>query len=166
VTKTDFKNSLSWVLIGLSVALMVYNTVLNTIGRTVPDRPKQPEITEGTDLSGVSLRRPNGELFAISQSGNYLVSFLTTGCGPCVEQVRPLNTAVQRNRYDKVVAIFSENAREVAAFESSVAPEFTCVVDREGLFRERFGLTTFPQTFEVNQGIVTRGWLGLQKSFE
>ncbi|MEW6129394.1 MAG: hypothetical protein AB1757_20305 [Acidobacteriota bacterium] len=164
-SKNDIKNALAWIMISTSLGLMVYNTVLYSKTRTIPEKPK-PEIPNGTNLSGLQLKRPNGESFVIPATGKCLIAFLTVGCGACEQQVEPLNQVVEAKPYVKVLGVFSESANKVASFELSSAPKFIYLMDYEGQLRGQINLTTFPQTVEINDGFVTRSWVGLQKSFD
>jgi hypothetical protein len=107
-----------------------------------------------------------GEEVTIPAQGRFLIAFLDTECGPCKRQVDPLNEALEKRTYSGVLAVFSEPEAKVTEFESSVKPEFVCLRDvgRGPLAENR--ISTFPQTIEVDNGIVTRSWVGYQGLFE
>jgi thiol-disulfide isomerase/thioredoxin len=163
--KEKLKDALLWVMITASFLLLVYHTVRpNKANNSAVLR--KAEIENGTDLSQLALKRASGEDFVIPQKGNYLIAFLSTGCEPCRQQLPRLSELARANSYDGVLGVFSEPIDEVKEFEGSHRVEFICLVDYKGSVRSHLNVRTYPQTTEIHDGIVTRSWMGLQKSFE
>lgn len=158
------KEALLWTMIAASLVLMLRNAAVNYGWSRAPET-YEPEIASGTDLSGFRLKQLGGQEFVIPSEGALLISFLTSGCAPCQQQVQALNEAVRRQKYAKVIAVFFEPATLVAEFEATLKPEFLCTIDAEGALANSLRLSTFPQTVEIKNGAVIRGWVGKQSGF-
>ena len=158
------KEALFWLMAGGAFLLMIYNTMLYT---RVGIRPEAPvsEIENGTTLAGFSLKELDGKDFVIPSKGRYLVSFLTTGCGPCQMQVATLNRTSDLGSYDKVLAVFFEPRAKVEQFKVEFNAEIPCLIDYKATINTRLNLSSFPQTVELDDGTVIRSWVGVHDSF-
>jgi hypothetical protein len=160
-----YQEVLLWLMVSVSLSLMIYGTLRNEMARR--RAPKLvPEIADGTNLGGLPVTDTKGRKSVVPLQGRYLVAFLDTECGPCRRQVDTLNRAARQGRFSGVLAVFSETAPKVMEFESSVSPEFNCVIDTGRGPISQHPLTTFPQTVEIDDGRVVRSWVGYQERLE
>lgn len=151
-------------MIAASLLLMLRITAVD-YGKGRAHEASELEVERGTNLSGFRLTQLDGQEFVIPSEGNYLICFLTSGCAPCQQQVQALNEVVRRREYAKVIGVFFEPAARVAEFESTFKPEFLCLLDRQAELATGLRLSTFPQTIEVRDGKVIKGWVGQQPGF-
>lgn len=156
---------LIWFMVVASLMMMIYNTSINYARKPLSATP-EIEIEPGTDLAGFRLTATNGEEFIIPAEGRYLISFLTTGCGACQQQIPILNEISGREHYRQVLGVLFEPVGKITEFESAFKPKFRCLIDSEGDLAGVLRLTVFPQTVEIDDGKVTHSWSGLQREFK
>jgi peroxiredoxin len=164
-SRRAIKETLIWAMTGASFLLLAYNTLLYRGSRHGPALARMG-IETGASLGEFTLKGLDGTEFALSKNRRYLVSFLTTVCPACQTQVHGLNRVAESGKYDRVIGVFFETRKSVEQFKATFAPEFSCLYDPGGKLNTRLNLSTFPQTIELIDGKVNRGWVGSQESFD
>lgn len=164
--RNNLKEWLLWLMVGVSLALMVYNTSMRWRSSRRGQQPAT-QIKNGTNLANFQLKNSNNEDFVIPNKGRHLLSFMTTECRACQRQVTSLNDVVKaKGSYDRVSAVFFEPANKVVAFQATFNPEFNCLLDNKGELASKLQINTYPQTIDLVDGVVVKSWVGLQVKFE
>lgn len=117
------------------------------------DRPL-PE-TQLTDMQGKEV--PSNEL----RQGRYLLIFLTSGCGPCVDEANAVSRLIQESTSSlRVYGVGIERSAQVAAFAEEFDLKFPFLLDKGSKLRQAFDIRRFPTKLLVEDGIVKKAWYG------
>jgi hypothetical protein len=164
-TRRAAKEVAFWVMVSTSLCLMGYTVVRDEVAKR--RRPElRAEIQNGANVGGLPVTDVGGAESTIPSRGRYLVSILDTGCGPCQQQATALSKMGKLQEYSGVLAVFPDSLSKVQEFASSYEFQFTCLVDAGRGPISKYGISTFPQTLEVNDGVVVRSWVGYHERLE
>jgi hypothetical protein len=162
--KRLLKDLLLWSMVGLSLLLMIYSVAVDRGTRNAEDRA--PEIEIGVKLGGFDLKDTKGARAVIPAEGAFLIAFLTSDCGPCQKQVEALNKAARDGHYREVIGVFFEDPVKVRDFETTFSPAFKCLIDIDGALNQTLNLSVYPHIVELQNGGVTRVWVGKQEQLD
>ena len=119
-----------------------------TIDKPLPD-------ARLVDLEGREL--PSGEL----GRGRYLLVFLTSGCGPCVDEAGSISRMLQGGASPlRVYGVGVERPGQVASFVKEYDFKFPFLLDKDSGLRQGLDVRIFPSKFLVEDGVVKKAWYG------
>jgi peroxiredoxin len=119
-----------------------------TIDKPLPDAPL-------TDLEGQEA--PPDEL----RRGRYLLVFLTSGCGPCVDEANSISRMLQGGASPlRVYGVGVEKQGQVANFVKEYDFKFPFLLDKDSGLRLGLDVRIFPSKFLVEDGVVKKAWYG------
>jgi peroxiredoxin len=105
---------------------------------------------EGKEMTPEELRR-----------GRYLLVFLTTSCGPCVDEAQAISRIVGESPTPiRVYGVGVERPAQVATFVKEYDLKFPFLHDKDSTLREAFDVRRFPTKLLVEDGVVKQAWYG------
>jgi peroxiredoxin len=126
--------------------------VLSPEAKTI-DKPLPDALL--ADLEGREV--PSGEL----RRGRYLLVFLTSGCGPCVDEASSISSMLQGGASPlRVYGVGVERPGQVANFVKEYDFKFPFLLDKDSGLRRGLDVRIFPSKFLVEDGVVKKAWYG------
>jgi peroxiredoxin len=97
--------------------------------------------------------------------GRVLLLYVLTGCRGCqTEADMIVQSSLRKDSNIRVFAVANEDERLIDEFSKSHNLDFPILLDKDGIFRDDFGITFFPSNFLINEGVVEKSWAGTPKS--
>jgi peroxiredoxin len=119
-----------------------------TIDKPLPD--VRLADLEGREVPADELRR-----------GRHLLVFLTSGCGPCVDEANSISRLLEGSASPlRVHGVGVENQEKVANFVKEYGYKFPFLLDKDSGLRLGLDVRIFPSKFLVEDGVVKKAWYG------
>lgn len=107
------------------------------------------------DLEGREV--PSDEL----RRGRHLLVFLTSGCGPCVDEANSISRVLEGSASPlSIHGVGVEKQEKVANFVKENGYKFPFLLDKDSGLRVGLDVRIFPSKFLVEDGVVKKAWYG------